>query len=53
MYNNPMLDQIIERLHWSNTQPMWKQDNMEKGNRYASFNDGTRFVPLTLNIMQK
>lgn len=33
-YNNPTLEEIIPRLHWSNTQPLWKSENASKGNRY-------------------
>ena len=33
-YNNPTLEQTIQRLHWTNTQPMWAEENMAKGNRY-------------------
>lgn len=33
-YQNPSIDQVIERLHWSNTQPLWATDNASKGNRY-------------------
>lgn len=34
-YNNPSLNDIIERLHYTNTQPLWKDKNMSKGNRYV------------------
>ena len=30
----PTLEQVIERLHWSNTKPMWAKDNIQKGNKY-------------------
>lgn len=30
----PTLEQVAERLHWTNTQPLWKKDNIVKGNRY-------------------
>ncbi|CAH6418216.1 Hypothetical protein HVR_LOCUS83, partial [uncultured virus] len=33
-YDNPSLEQVITRLHWKNTQPMWKPENASKGNRY-------------------
>ena len=29
----PTLDEIIQRCHWSNTQPLRKRDNISKGNR--------------------
>ena len=34
MYKKPSIKEIVERLHWSNTQPLWKADNMAKGNRW-------------------
>lgn len=34
MYNNPTEEEIIERLHYSNTQPLWAEDNRAKGNKY-------------------
>ena len=33
-YNNPTLEETIERLHWTNTQPLWGSENISKGNRY-------------------
>ncbi len=30
----PSLDDVIERLYYKNTQPMWKDENMSKGNKY-------------------
>lgn len=32
-YNKPSLEQQIKRLHFTNTQPLWKTENMAKGNR--------------------
>ena len=29
----PTLDEIIQRCHWSNTQPLRRRDNISKGNR--------------------
>jgi hypothetical protein len=37
-YNNPTMDEVVERLHWSNTQPMWAGENAAKGNKYISYN---------------
>ncbi len=34
-YDNPTLEQVIERLHWTNTQPLWANENIVKGNRYV------------------
>jgi len=34
MYNKPELIDIIERLHYLNTQPLWAEINISKGNRY-------------------
>lgn len=36
-YNNPTMNDVISRLHYTNTQPMWKDDNAAKGNRFISF----------------
>jgi len=33
-YDNPSEEEIIERLHYTNTQPMWAFENMSKGSRY-------------------
>ena len=32
-YGDPTLEDVIERLHWTNTQPLWAADNIAKGNR--------------------
>ena len=32
-YDNPTLEEVIDRLHWENTQPMWASENIKKGNR--------------------
>jgi hypothetical protein len=33
-YENPTMEETIERLHWENTQPLWATDNIAKSNRY-------------------
>jgi len=33
-YNNPTIEEVIERLNYLNTQPMWATENVSKGNRY-------------------
>lgn len=33
-YKNPTLEQVVERIHYTNTQPLWKEENLSKGNRY-------------------
>jgi hypothetical protein len=33
-YEKPSLEEVIERLHWKNTQPLWATDNIAKGNRF-------------------
>ena len=35
-YNNPSLEEVTQRLHCTNTQPMWARENMSKGCRYIS-----------------
>ncbi len=30
----PTLERVKQRLHYTNTQPMWASDNMAKGNRF-------------------
>lgn len=32
-YNNPELEEVIQRLHYKNTQPLWTEINASKGNR--------------------
>jgi hypothetical protein len=34
-FENPSLEETIERLNWKNTQPLWASDNMSKGNRFC------------------
>ena len=33
-YKNPTLEEVMERLHFSNTQPLRATKNMAKGNRF-------------------
>jgi len=33
-YQNPTIEEVMERLHYKNTQPLWASDNMAKGNRF-------------------
>lgn len=33
-YENPTLEEVMKRLHYTNTQPLWKKMNIQKGNRY-------------------
>jgi hypothetical protein len=33
-YENPSIEEVMERLHYTNTQPLWASDNISKGNRY-------------------
>jgi hypothetical protein len=31
----PTIEEVGRRLHYLNCQPMWKMENMKKGNRYV------------------
>ena len=33
-YENPSTEEVIKRLHYTNTQPLWALENISKGNRY-------------------
>ena len=35
-YNKPSLEEVVQRLHYTNTQPMWASENMSKGCQYIS-----------------
>ena len=37
MFENPTIEEIKERLHYKNTQPLWVYENYSKGNRYISW----------------
>ena len=32
----PTLEEVVQRLHYTNTQPLWAGENIAKGNRYVS-----------------
>ncbi len=34
-YGNPTLEEVVERLHYTNTQPLWAAENIAKGNKYV------------------
>lgn len=34
-YGDPALEEVVERLHYTNTQPLWGDENVSKGNRYV------------------
>ena len=36
-YNNPTVEEIVNRLDYKNTQPLWKFDNYVKGNRLPNY----------------
>ena len=35
-YNNPTIEEVTQRLHYTNTQPLYAFENIAKGNRYIS-----------------
>jgi hypothetical protein len=35
----PTLEEVAERLHWTNCQPLWTADNIAKGNRFIGRSD--------------
>ncbi len=35
LYESPSDEVYLQRLHYTNTQPMWAADNKSKGNRYV------------------
>ena len=39
-YNKPSLEEAVQRLHYTNTQPMWASENMSKGCQYISGGPG-------------
>ena len=36
-FEDPTIEEVLERLHYTNTQPLWKHENASKGNRYISW----------------
>ena len=30
----PTLEEVVQRLHYTNAQPLWAYENLSKGNRY-------------------
>ena len=33
-YGEPTFEEVVERLHYKNTQPLWARENISKGNRF-------------------
>ena len=42
---DPTLEEVGERLHWTNCQPMWTIDNLAKGNRFIGREEGQKAEP--------
>lgn len=36
LYENPTLEEVKKRLHYTNTHPMWGSENIAKGNKYIT-----------------
>jgi len=53
MYNNPSEDEIIKRLHFTNTQPLFERDNMSKGSRFVSGRTKSWIASLPITIEHK
>jgi len=34
-YGTPTVEEMVERLHYTNTQPLWASENCAKGNKYV------------------
>ena len=43
-YSKPSLEEVVQRLHYTNTQPMWASENMSKGCRSVSDSRSFTFV---------
>jgi 5-methylcytosine-specific restriction endonuclease McrA len=43
----PTLEEVAERLHWTNCQPLWTADNIAKGNRFIGRERPQAVVPAT------
>lgn len=43
----PTLEEVAARLHWTNTQPMWADENIAKGNRYVGRAGDEEGLPAT------
>ncbi len=54
-FNKPTIKQVMERLHYTNTQPMWRKDNMEKGNRWVGkeYNKDSFYMAKVISDCQK
>ena len=43
-YKKPSLEEVVQRLRYTNIQPMWASENMSKGCRYISSSGSFTFV---------
>jgi len=54
-FNDPTIKQVITRLHYTNTQPLWKEDNNKKLNNYCgkSYNKDVNKMDIVISNNEK